>query len=162
MNKIVPFVLALLVTTMSYAQQLAFPGAEGFGRFATGGRGGEVYKVTNLDDSGPGSFRDAVSQPNRTVIFEVGGVIRIHSRIIVKENITIAGQTAPGEGITVYGNGLSFTEANNSITRYIRIRMGKVGDKGKDAVSIATGHDMIFDHVSISWGRDGTDRKSVV
>ncbi|QDH80548.1 pectate lyase [Echinicola soli] len=156
MNKILVFVIAFLVTSISYAQQLAFPGAEGFGRFATGGRGGAVYKVTHLNDSGPGSFRDAVSQPNRTVVFEVGGVIRIQSRIIVQENITIAGQTAPGEGITIYGNGLSYTEANNTITRYIRVRMGKVGDKGKDAVAMATGHDMIFDHVSITWGRDGT------
>lgn len=146
----------LLISTFSYAQQLAFPGAEGFGRFATGGRGGEVYKVTNLDDAGPGSFRDAVSQPNRTVVFDVGGVIRIKSRIVVRENITIAGQTAPGEGITIYGNGLSYSGANNTITRYIRVRMGKVGDKGKDAVAMAFGHDMIFDHVSITWGRDGT------
>ncbi|MDN3669468.1 hypothetical protein QWY93_09005 [Echinicola jeungdonensis] len=86
----------ILIFTSSYlfAQQLAFPGAEGFGRYATGGRGGEVYKVTNLNDEGLGSFRDAVSQPNRTVIFEVGGVIRINSRIVVSKNITIAGQTA--------------------------------------------------------------------
>ncbi|WP_241739140.1 pectate lyase family protein [Pontibacter beigongshangensis] len=138
------------------AQQLAFPGAEGFGRFATGGRGGEVYRVTNLNDSGPGSFRDAVSKPNRTVVFEVGGVIRIKERIIVSSDVTIAGQTAPGDGITIYGNGLSYSNANNSITRYIRIRMGKVGDTGKDAIAIASGHDMIFDHVSVSWGRDGT------
>ncbi|WP_200978978.1 pectate lyase [Echinicola sp. 20G] len=156
MKKNALVILAFLVASMTYGQQLAFPGAEGFGRFATGGRGGEVYKVTNLKDGGPGSFRDAVSQPNRTVIFEVGGVIRIDSRIVVKENITIAGQTAPGEGITIYGNGLSYSDANNTITRYIRVRMGKVGEKGKDAIGIAHGHDMIFDHVSITWGRDGT------
>ncbi|MCW9705306.1 pectate lyase family protein [Fodinibius salsisoli] len=138
------------------AQPLAFPGAEGFGRHASGGRGGEVYFVTNLKDSGPGSFRDAVSQSHRTVIFRVGGVIKIKSRIVVAPNITIAGQTAPGEGITIYGNGLSYSKANNTITRYIRIRMGKVGDKGKDAMAIASGHDMIFDHISVSWGRDGT------
>src|SRR5262245_59402860 len=76
----------------------AFPGAAGFGANAPGGRGGSVYIVTNLNDSGPGSFRDAVSQPNRYVVFAVGGVIRINSRIQVAPNLTIAGQTAPGEG----------------------------------------------------------------
>ena len=150
------FLLGFFASSQLYGQQLAFPSAEGFGRYATGGRGGEVYHVTNLNDSGPGSFRDAVSQPNRTVVFDVGGVIKLESRIVVSPNLNIAGQTAPGDGICLYGNGLSYTEANNTITRYIRIRMGKIGDNGKDAVSIASGHDMIFDHVSISWGRDGT------
>src|SRR5690606_7605368 len=134
----------------------AFPGAEGFGANATGGRGGEVYVVTNLNDSGPGSFRDAVSQPNRYVVFAVGGIIPVSSRIVVASNLTIAGQTAPGEGITLYGNGLSFSNANNTVTRYLRIRMGVGGDSGKDAVTIAEGHDMMFDHVSVSWGRDET------
>src|SRR5215510_1118791 len=134
----------------------AFPGAAGFGANARGGRGGSVYIVTNLNDSGPGSFRDAVSQPNRYVVFAVGGVIRINSRIQVAPNLTIAGQTAPGEGITIYGNGLSFSNANNTITRYLRVRMGVVGDSGVDAVTIAQGDNMIFDHVSVSWGRDET------
>lgn len=147
---------ASFLSTLMYGQQLAFPSAEGFGRYATGGRGGTVYHVTNLNDSGPGSFRDAVSQSNRTVVFDVGGVINISSRIVVSSNVTVAGQTAPGEGITIYGNGLSYSNANNTITRYIRFRMGKIGDSGKDAIAIADGHDMIFDHVSISWGRDGT------
>ncbi len=132
----------------------AFPGAEGFGKWASGGRGGTVYHVTNLNDSGAGSFRDAVSAPNRTVVFDVGGVIRIGERIIVSKDITIAGQTAPGEGVAIYGNGLSFTDANRSITRYMRFRMGVIGTSGKDAVTIADGTDMIFDHCSISWGRD--------
>jgi autotransporter-associated beta strand protein len=134
----------------------AFPGAEGFGANATGGRGGSVYVVTNLNDSGPGSFRDAVSQPNRTVIFAVGGVIKITSRVVVRNNITIAGQTAPGGGITIYGNGISFSNANNTICRYIRFRQGIGGDSGTDAVGIASGDSMIFDHVSASWGRDET------
>ncbi len=137
------------------AQQLAFPGAEGFGAYTTGGRYGTVYHVINLDDSGPGSLRDAVSQPNRTVVFDVGGIINIGARIVVSSNITIAGQTAPGGGITVYGNGMACNSGNN-IVRYIRIRMGKNGDLDKDAVSISSGHNYIFDHVSISWGRDGT------
>ncbi|WP_207531785.1 T9SS type A sorting domain-containing protein [Desertivirga arenae] len=147
---------AMLLGPPVLGQQLAFPSAEGFGRFATGGRGGTVYKVTNLNDSGPGSFRDAVSQPNRTVVFTVGGIIRISTRISVQKNITIAGQTAPGDGIMIYGNGLSFTNADNSVVRYIRIRMGINGDDGKDAIAIANGKNMIFDHVSVSWGRDGT------
>jgi hypothetical protein len=138
------------------AQQLAFPGAEGFGRFAQGGRGGEVYHVTHLDDGGPGSFRDAVSKPNRTVVFQVGGIIRIAARVTVSPNVHIAGQTAPGDGITVYGNGVSYSGANHSITRYIRYRMGVIGEEGKDGIGIADGHDMIFDHVSSSWGRDET------
>lgn len=138
------------------SQTLAFPGAEGFGRFATGGRGGTVYHVTNLNDNGPGSFRDAVSVPNRTVIFDVGGIIRIDRRISMSPNLTIAGQTAPDYGITIYGNGVSFSGANNAIVRHMRFRMGIHGDRGKDAVTIANGHDMIFDHVSVSWGRDET------
>ena len=136
------------------APQLAFPGAEGFGRYAVGGRYGKVYKVTNLNDSGPGSLRDAVSKPNRMVIFDVGGVIKISSRIVVSKNIYIAGQTAPGAGITVYGDGWSFSNADDAIVRYIRIRMGKSGASGKDAVTIAEGARMIFEHVSVSWGRD--------
>ncbi|MBN2518904.1 MAG: RICIN domain-containing protein [Bacteroidales bacterium] len=139
-----------------FGQQLAFPGAEGFGRYVTGGRGGTVYHVTNLNDDGPGSFRDAVSQGNRIVVFEVGGIINISSRIVVSENITIAGQTAPGDGIVIYGNGLSFSGANNTICRYLRVRMGINGDNGKDAITIANGANMIFDHISVSWGRDET------
>jgi len=134
----------------------AFPGAQGFGKDATGARGGDVYHVTNLNDSGPGSLRDAISQPNRTVVFEVGGVIRLESRLVFKNNQTIAGQTAPGGGITLYGDGTSFSAANHTIVRYVRFRMGKVGESGKDTVTMANGHDVIWDHCSLSWGRDGT------
>lgn len=138
------------------AQQLAFPGAEGFGRYATGGRTGSVYHVTNLNDDGPGSFRDAVSSPNRIVVFDVAGVIRINSRISVSPNLYIAGQTAPGEGVTIYGNGLSFSGADNTICRYLRVRMGINGQKRADAIGISHGKNMIFDHVSAAWGRDET------
>ncbi|PTY07900.1 hypothetical protein DB347_06635 [Opitutaceae bacterium EW11] len=147
--------LLLVVCVRGFALP-AFPGAEGFGANATGGRGGSVYVVTTLADSGPGSFRDAVSQPNRYVVFAVGGVIKISSRIVVKNNLTIAGQTAPGEGITIYGNGLSFSGASNTVTRYIRFRMGVGGDSGKDALGIANGNNLLFDHVTVSWGRDET------
>lgn len=147
---------ALTAATSVFAQDalLAFPGAEGFGRYATGGRGGEIYHVTNLNDSGTGSLRDAVSKSNRIIVFDVSGVINLKSRLVFKSNLTILGQTAPGEGIQVYGNGVSFSNANNIIVRYLRIRMGVNGDSGKDAAGVAEGHDMIFDHMSVLWGRD--------
>ncbi|KAM0562946.1 hypothetical protein ACHAPJ_001787 [Fusarium lateritium] len=148
--------LALTAAGAAQAAQLAFPGAEGFGRNAVGGRQGEVYKVTNLDDSGKGSLRDAVSKPNRIVVFDVGGIIKIKERIVVSKNIYIAGQTAPGEGIVVYGNGWSLSNANDSIVRYISVRMGRGGTSGKDAMGIADGKNIIVDHVSITWGRDET------
>ncbi|HSC52073.1 MAG TPA: autotransporter-associated beta strand repeat-containing protein [Phnomibacter sp.] len=148
------FLLALQLSTK--AQLPAFPGAEGFGKFATGGRTGSVYHVTNLNNSGAGSLRDGVSQPNRIVVFDVAGVIKITERMVVSANIYIAGQTAPGEGITVYGNGWSFSNAHNTICRYMRIRMGNVGSSGNDAIGIADGKNMIFDHCSVSWGRDET------
>jgi hypothetical protein len=146
--------LPLLVSTTVSA--LAFPGAEGFGRNAIGGSNGKVYVVSNLNDSGAGSLRDAVSQPDRTIVFSVGGLINIKDRIVVSKRISILGQTAPGDGITVYGNGWSFSNADDAIVRYIRIRMGKGGATGKDAITIAEGSNMIFDHVSVSWGRDET------
>ena len=137
------------------SQQLAFLGAQGWGRFATGARnGGSVYHVTNLNDSGTGSLRDAVSQPNRIVVFDVAGVIRINSRIIFSKNLYVAGQTAPGEGVTVYGDGVSFSGADNIIVRYMRFRMGAVGSKDRDAGGVANGQNMIFDHCSFSWGQD--------
>ena len=146
-------VLLAICVSMS-AQQLAFPGAQGWGRFATGGRTGTVYHVTNLNDSGSGSLRDAVSQPNRIVVFDVAGVINISSRMTFAKNLYVAGQTAPGEGITVYGDGVSFSGSDNIIVRYMRFRMGAVGTKDKDAAGIANGQNMIFDHCSFSWGQD--------
>ena len=144
----------LAVCVSLHAQQLAFPGAQGFGRFATGGRTGSVYHVTNLNDSGSGSLRDAVSQPNRIVVFDVSGVIRINSRLVFKSNLTIAGQTAPGEGITVYGDGMSCSGATNVIMRYMRFRMGTVGTKDADCAGLANGGNIIFDHCSFAWGQD--------
>ena len=152
------FVTCLLsaVTSIASAQQLAFPGAQGWGRFATGGRAGSVYHVTNLNDTGKGSLRDAVSQPNRIVVFDVAGVIKISSRIVFAHNLYVAGQTAPGEGITVYGDGVSFSGANHIIVRYMRFRMGQNGSSGKDCAGIANGQNMIFDHCSFAWGLDET------
>ncbi|HEX5220665.1 MAG TPA: autotransporter-associated beta strand repeat-containing protein, partial [Verrucomicrobiae bacterium] len=152
------WLLTLLLCSNSTSAQLpAFPGAQGFGRFATGGRGGSVYFVTNLNDSGPGSFRDAVSVSGRTVIFRVGGVIAYTgSRYNVAPNITVAGQTAPGDGVTLYGDGIGYNGSHNTITRFIRYRMGINGESDKDAIAIDTGRNMIFDHITASWGRDET------
>ena len=91
-------------SSVVFAQTLAFPGAEGWGRFAVGGRYGTVYHVTNLNDSGAGSLRDAVSQPNRIVVFDVAGVIKINSRMTFAKNLYVAGQTAPGEGFEIMLN----------------------------------------------------------
>ncbi len=136
---------------------LAFPGAEGFGRYAKGARAvanPEIYHVTNLNDAGAGSFRDAVSKEGRIIVFDVCGTINLKSALVVKGNNTILGQTAPGEGINIYGNRTSFSGANNLIVRYIRFRMGTKGDSGKDACGVANGTDMIFDHLSVLWGKD--------
>jgi pectate lyase len=132
---------------------VAFPGAEGFGRFATGGNGGEVFHVTTLDDSGPGSFRDAVSKPNRLVVFDVSGIIQLKANVSVQSDLTLAGQTAPGDGIMLYGRSTSFSTQHNVIVRYLRFREGITGDKGKCSVNLSGGRDMIFDHCSIEWGR---------
>jgi len=139
------------------AQQLAFPGAEGFGKYALGARGvsaPEVYHVTNLNDSGAGSFRDAISKPGRIVVFDVCGVINLKSRLVFSPNLYVAGQTAPGDGVVIYGNGSSFSGANNIIIRHLRIYMGKGGDSGKDTAGAANGTDMMLDHLSLAWGLD--------
>lgn len=149
--------IVFVVVHTCLARLPAFPGAEGFGKYATGGRDGEVYHVTNLKDSGPGSLRDAVSVSNRIIVFGVGGVINIGERIVVKKNSYIAGQTAPGGGITIYGNGVALNgDSGNNIIRYLRIRMGKNGDTKKDALAISEGQNYMLDNVSISWGIDGT------
>jgi len=131
----------------------AFPGAEGFGQTATGGSGGETVHVTTLEDAGAGSFRAAVSQPHRTVVFDVGGVVRLKSNVAASSDLTLQGQTAPGEGVTLYGRSVSFSGQHNVIVRYLRFREGIAGDKGKCSVNLSGGRDMIFDHCSIEWGR---------
>jgi Bacterial Ig domain len=137
-------------------QQPAFPGAEGFGAFASGGRSGTVYHVTNLSDSGSGSFRDAVSAANRTIVFDVSGTINLGSAIsITKSNITVAGQTAPGDGIAFKGN-LVGVKARNVIVRYIRCRPGDVNCPSfqEDAFHFDTAFDSIADHVTATWSID--------
>lgn len=139
--------------TPTAAPVLAFPGAEGFGARVTGGRGGAIYHVTKLDDAGPGSFRDAVSKGKRMVIFDVGGIVRLKSNVPVSSDLTLAGQSAPGQGISLYGQSVSFSGASNVVVRYLRFRSGINGERGKCAVNVAGGRDLIFDHDSIEWGR---------
>ncbi len=134
---------------------MAFPGAEGYGAGATGGRGGDVYHVTTLEDNGEeGSLRAAVSKPDRIIVFDVAGIINLKEALVFSKNLTIAAQTAPGDGVVLYGNRVSFTGASNLICRHLRIRMGTNGPDGKDAAGIANGENMIFDHLSVTWGRD--------
>jgi len=141
-------------STISASQLPAFPGAEGFGALASGGRGGEIYHVTNLSDSGPGSFRDAVSKEGRIVVFDVGGYIDLHSQVSVASNITIAGQTAPGDGICFKNYNISLGPSHNIIVRYIRLRQGLTpGGAGKTAFGVRNCNNVIVDHVSIEWGR---------
>jgi len=135
------------------APALAFPGAEGFGAQATGGRGGAIYHVTNLDDAGPGSFRDAVSKGKRMVLFDIAGIIRLKSDVLVNSDLTLAGQSAPGQGISLYGRSVSLIGVSNVIVRYLRFREGINGDKGKCAVNLMGARNVILDHDSIQWGR---------
>lgn len=135
------------------AQQLAFPGAEGYGAYASGGRGGEVVHVTNLNAAGAGSLADAVSKPNRFVVFDVGGVIDITGKsITISSNITIAGQTAPGEGITIYGGRVIVSKAKNVILRYVRMRGGKSVNSSKCTLTLDECQNLMMDHCSVSWG----------
>lgn len=137
------------------AQTLAFPEATGFGRYTTGARGSanpQIYLVTNLKDSGPGSFRDAVSQEGRFVIFRVGGIINLTSAIAVAANTTIAGQTATGEGVVLLGK-VSFSGSSNTIGRYLRIRYGD-NTQNQDASGISNGANIILDHMTFTWGTD--------
>lgn len=137
-----------------HAQQLAFPGAEGYGAYASGGRGGTVVHVTNLNDSGAGSLAEAVSKPGRIVVFDVGGVIDItKSNLTIASNITIAGQTAPGEGITLYGGRVIAAGSSNVIIRYIRMRGSIAMNRSKCTLTLDNCDKVILDHCSISWGR---------
>jgi len=159
-NIYLTILLFLVFISAIEAQQLAFPGAEGFGAYSKGGRGGEVIYVTNLNDSGPGSLRWAVEQKEpRTIVFGISGTIVLKDRLRVKNpNITIAGQTAPGDGICLAGETL-WIGADDVIVRYLRVRLGDgkygVGSKqGKDAISVAEGKNIIIDHCSGSWSLD--------
>lgn len=156
MKRIAVHTLSLLVCAVAVvsAQPVAFPGAYGFGANATGGRGGTIYHVTNLSDSGPGSFRDAVSQGNRMVVFDVGGYIVLQSPLSVSSNITIAGQTAPGGGIGIMAGEVSLSAKTNIIIRNLRMRQGNLDPLvGKSALNMGTGSNIILDHCSFEYGQ---------
>jgi hypothetical protein len=134
----------------------AFPGAEGFGAAeTTGGRGGDVYFVTNPNDDGPGSLRDAVRVGNRTVLFRVSGTIELKSRLeIAVPNITIAGQSAPGDGIALRGRELFIKNTENVIVRFLRVRPGDEQRVELDAITVWGSKNVILDHCSMSWSTD--------
>ncbi len=149
---------AALSATATFAQNdaPAFPGAEGHGRYVTGGRGGVVKHVTNLNDSGPGSLRTAVSgSAKKIVVFDVSGVIALKSDLKIGANTTIAGQTAPYPGITLRYRTVR-PDADNVIVRFIRVRRGQEKDvnDGADAIWTRENDGMIFDHCSFSWSID--------
>jgi pectate lyase len=135
----------------------AFPGAEGAGALSRGGRGGRVLKVTNLEDSGPGSLRAAVEAKGpRTIVFDVGGTIQLKKPLVVRNGqVTIAGQTAPGGGITLRDRHLDIA-ADDVVVRYIRSRLGDESRVESDAFTISSGRRIIVDHVSASWSVDET------
>jgi pectate lyase len=157
---IVTIVFAVSVNTMSYADVLnkapipAFPGAEGAGAFTPGGRGGKIFEVTNLGDSGPGSLRSALEAKGpRIIIFRISGIILLEKHLIISNPyITIAGQTAPGDGICIRGQ---TTEINthNVVLRYLRFRRGNIKDRD-DALGGCPVGNIIIDHCSASWGLD--------
>lgn len=135
-------------------RQLAFPDAEGYGRFARGGRGGKVVEVTNLNDSGPGSLREAVTNNvgPRTIIFTVSGIIRLQSRLVLSQPyVTVAGQTAPGKGICIASAPFGIT-GNDCIVRHVRVRLG--AGPTFDGMGLTGANHSIMDHCSISWTID--------
>ena len=138
------------------ARHLAFPGAEGYGRFAIGGRGGKVIEVTNLNDSGPGSLREAVmAEGPRTIVFRVGGTIHLQSKLVIKNPYcTVAGQTAPGEGIATRGYTFAPFGTHDVILRYVRIRIGDESGVTMDGCGLGSCDNCIVDHCSIAWSID--------
>ncbi len=161
-NSPILVIVLLLVCANSLWPQtkkmLAFPGAEGFGRFAKGGRGGDVYHVTNLNDAGKGSLRYGIKKAKGpcTIVFDISGNIKLTKPLTInKSHITIAGQTAPGDGITITGYPL-ITDADDLIIRYIRCRLGDDHRSKYDAIHVSSGSNIIFDHVTASWSTDET------
>ena len=139
----------------AWAQAPAFPGAEGHGRYVTGGRGGEIIHVTNLNNAGTGSLRAAVSgNKKKIIVFDVGGVIPLASDLNIGQNTTILGQTAPYPGITI--RYYTVRPGSNNIIRFIRFRRGQERDVNDGADAIWNNHltGVIIDHCSMSWSID--------
>ena len=153
-QKVFTLLAASLISAAAMAQVPAFPGAEGHGRYVTGGRGGKIVHVTNLNDSGTGSFREAVKSGNRIIVFDVAGVIALKSDLKFADNITILGQTAPSPGITL--RYYTVQPGSNNIIRFLRIRRGqeKNINDGADATWQRNKTGIIYDHCSFSWSID--------
>ena len=150
--------LSMFFMADGVSQQLAFPGAEGFGKYTSGGRGGEVYTVTNLDDSGEGSLRRGVEMEGaRTIVFALSGTIELRTDLTIRnDSISIFGQTAPGDGIAISGRS-TVISADNVIIQYVRFRPGDIGTGDLDGLDALWGRqnsDIIIDHVSMSWSID--------
>ena len=154
-KKILTSMAAALMSAAALAQAPAFPGAEGHGRYVTGGRGGKVIHVTNLNDKGTGSFRAAVTgNSKKIIVFDVAGVIPLASDLTIGSNTTILGQTAPSPGITL--RYYTVRPEDNCIIRFIRLRRGQEKDinDGADATWQRNKTGIIFDHCSFSWSID--------
>ena len=164
--------LVLFVSTFTFSRDAsaipAFPGAEGFGANATGGRGGEVFHVSNLANTNTGTYEGAngynrgtlrwcllseVSNLPRTIVFDVGGQVTLSSQITMEgSKLTVAGQTAPGQGLTTAGRPWLIESGGNLVIRYMRNRLGRNG--GQDSIGVEGGSNIIFDHVTSSWSND--------
>jgi len=148
--------------TKAEDQLFAFPGAQGAGKFTEGGRGGDVYHVTSLQDSGHGTLREAIesAQGPRTIVFDVAGMIRLKDELVIekKSHLTIAGQTSPGKGITLADPCLQIKESSHIIVRFLRVRLGdenKPQGLGPDCITVEHSDHIMLDPLSLSWGIDG-------